>query len=160
RPGPAMKRRDTEVFLRRLWQLEDLLVANGFPAMPEWWRREIARFYRSGKRRWVIRKGRRVFASTCIAPRLAVAEMLYGQHPHLPGTPPLTYAFVSVKLDEAAKRLRGVTAILDVLGEGYKTRDNTIELDNRPATFAVVAANFRTNVGDTVAFAWLDEVSR
>lgn len=155
-----MTRRDVEAFLQRLWQLEDSLVASGFPPMPAWWRAEISRFYRAGKRRWVIRKGRRVFASTCVAPRLAVAEMLYGQHPHLPGTPPLTYAFVSVKLDEAAKRLRGIKAILDVLGEPYAERGDTIELKSRSAIFAVVAANFRTNVGDTVAYAWLDEVSR
>jgi hypothetical protein len=153
-------KRDVDAFLTRLWQLEDLLVANGFPAMPDWWRKEITRFYRSGKRRWVVRKGRRVFASTCIAPRLASAEMLYGQHPHLPGTPPHTYAFLSVKRDEASKRLRGVRAILDVLGEPYDERAETIELRNRPAVFAVVSANFRTSVGETVAYAWGDEVSR
>jgi hypothetical protein len=153
-------KRDTEAFLNRLWQLEDLLVAHGFPPMPPWWRREIARFYRSGKRRWVIRKGRRVYASTCIAPRLAVAEMLYGQHQHLPGTPPIVYAFLSVKMDEAAKRLRGVTAILDALGEEYTTKGDTVELVNRPAIFAVVAANLRTAVGDTLGFVWGDEVSR
>lgn len=155
-----MNRRDTEVFLRRLWQLEETLVAAGFPPLPQWWRHEIARFYRSGKRRWVVSKGRRVYASTGAAPRLGVAEMLFGEHPHLPGTPPLTYAFLSVKLDEAAKRLRGVTAILDVLGEPYVTRAETVELANRPAVFSVVAANLRTAVGDTVAFAWCDEVSR
>lgn len=153
-------KRDVEAFLQRLWQLEDLLVANGFPPMPEWWRREIARFYRSGKRRWTIRKGRRVYASTCVSPRLSTAEMLYGQHQHLPGTPPHTYAFLSVKRGEAALRLRGVRAILDVLGEPYDERGETIELRNRPAIFAVVSANFRTSVGETVAFAWCDEVSR
>lgn len=154
------ERRDPRAFLAKVWKLEERLVRAGFPAMPAWWRREIERFYLSGKRRWVIRKGRRVFASTCVAPRLAVAEMLYGQHRHLPGTPPLIYAFLSVKRDEAGKRLRGVTAILDVLGEKYAEKGEAIELLTRPAIFAVVTANFRTNVGDTVAFAWLDELAR
>ena len=155
-----MTRRNVEAFLTRLWQLEDLLVANGFPPMPTWWRREIARFYRSGKRRWVVSKGRRVYASTCIAPRLGTAEMLFGEHPWLTGTPPLVYAFLSVARDEASKRLRGVSAILDMIGEPYAVKGDSIELLNRPAIFTIVTANFRTSVGDTVAFAWLDELSR
>jgi len=150
-------KRDPAVFLRRLWALEDALALGGFPAMPAWWRSTLERFYLSGKRRLVVRKGRRVFASTCIAPRLAVAEMLWGGHPHLHGTPPLVFAFLSVRRDEAAKRLRGVKAILDALGEKYAERGETVELVDRPAIFAVVTANNRANVGDTVAFAWLDE---
>ena len=153
------KRRDTAAFLRKLWALEDALGAAGFPSMPPWWRATIERFYLSGKRRLVVRKGRRVFASTCLAPRLAVAEMLWGQHPHLHGTPPLVFAFLSVRRDEAAKRLRGVKAILDALGEKYAERGESVELVERPAIFTVVTANNRANVGDTVSFAWLDEVS-
>jgi hypothetical protein len=153
------KRRDTAAFLRKLWALEDALACAGFPQMPPWWLSTIERFYMSGKRRLVVRKGRRVFASTCIAPRLAVAEMLWGGHPHLHGTPPLVFAFLSVRRDEAAKRLRGVKAILDALGEKYAERGDTVELVERPAIFTVVTANNRANVGDTVAFAWLDEVS-
>src|SRR5258706_5009813 len=155
-----MSKRDPATFLSHLWALEDALIDAGFPEMPERWRREIARFERSGKRRFVIRKARRIFASTCVAPRLAVCEMLFGEHEHLPGTPALVYAFLSVKKGEAAKRLDGVRSILDVLGEDYVERGETIELTNRPAVFAVVTANFRTNVGDTVAFAWCDEVAR
>lgn len=154
------KRRNPETFLGRLWRLEAQLVKAGFPAMPVWWRQTIERHQRSGKRRLVVRKGRRVFASTCVAPRLAVAEMLFGEHPHLPGTPPLLYAFLSVKRGEAANRLRGVKAILDVLGEPYAEKGDTIELLNRPAIFAVVTANYRVSVGETIAFAWCDEVSR
>lgn len=87
------RRRDAAIFLRRFWKLEERLVAAGMPAMPQWWRDTITRFYRGGKRRLVVRKGRRVFASTCVAPRLAVAEMLFGGHPHQPGTPPLVCIF-------------------------------------------------------------------
>jgi hypothetical protein len=155
-----MKRRNTEAFLRKLWAMETALVGGGLPPMPAWWRKTIERFYRSGKRRLVVRKGRRVFASTCIAPRLAVAEMLFGEHPHMPGTPPLVYAFLSVKREEAAKRLRGITAILDLLQQPFSERGETVELRDLPAAFAVVTANHKTSVGDTVAFAWCDEVSR
>ncbi|HKO53283.1 MAG TPA: hypothetical protein VJV79_36490 [Polyangiaceae bacterium] len=155
----SAKRRDVPTFLRKLWALEEALSGAGFPAMPPWWRETISRFYMAGKRRLVVRKGRRVFASTCIAPRLAVAEMLWGEHPHLHGTPPLVFAFLSVRRDEAAKRLRGVKAILDALGEKYAERGESVELIERPAIFNVVTANNKANVGDTVAFAWLDEVS-
>ena len=68
-------KRDAAAFLRKLWALEEALAGVNFPPMPPWWRDTLQRFYLSGKRRLVVRKGRRVFASTCIAPRLAVAEM-------------------------------------------------------------------------------------
>jgi hypothetical protein len=156
----AARRRDVETFLRHLRALDDILAERGYPRISPWWWRTLERFYRSGKRRLAVRKGRRVGASTIVAPRLAVAEMLWGEHPHTPGAPPLVFAFLSVKRGEAANRLRGVKAILDVLGEKYDEAGDTIELRDRPAIFAVVTANFRTSVGDTVAFAWCDEVAR
>jgi len=154
--------RDQGRFLARLWAMEATLVEHGFAALPPWWVATIERFYRSGKRRLVVRKGRRVFASTAVAPRLAVAEMLFGEHEHLRGTPPHVYAFLSVRRGEAANRLRGVSAILDALGIKYRENaaTNQLELLELPAVFAVVTANFRTSVGETVAFAWCDEVAR
>jgi hypothetical protein len=155
------KRRDAGKFLASLWAMEKTLAAAGLPPLPgTWWRDTINRFYRSGKRRLVVRKGRRVFASTAVAPRLAVAEALFGEHRHVPGTPPIVYAFLSVQRSEAAKRLRGIAAILDALGVAYAARGETIELKESPAVFAVITASHRTAVGDAVAFAWLDEVAR
>lgn len=153
--------RDQEHFLARLDALEQELLAAGLPEPPgTWWRDEIRRFYRSGKRRWVVRKGRRVFASTAIAPRLAVAELLFGEHQHIPGTPPLVYAFVSIKREEAGDRLAGVTAVLDAIGIKYGKAGQTIQLTDFPAVIKVVTASQRTSVGQTVAFCWCDEVSR
>ncbi len=152
-------RRNTEEFLRRLFALTDLCAQRSMPSMPSWWREKIAAYYRSGKRRMTVRKGRRVYASTCVAPQLAVAEMLWGEHPHIPGTPPLAYAFLSVRRDEAANRLRGVRALLDLLGEPYDERGETIELRNRPAIFTVITASYKASIGETVAFAWCDEVA-
>jgi hypothetical protein len=140
--------------------LDDLLASHGYPRISPWWWRELERFYRSPRRRLVVRKGRRVGASTIVAPRLAVAEMLWGEHVHTPGAPPLAFVFLSVRRDEASNRLRGVRAILDILSERYIERGETIELESRPALFTVVTASFRTAVGDTVAFAWADEVAR
>lgn len=153
--------RDPDTFLAALATQERALVAAGLPSVPgTWWRNTLERFYRSGKRRLVVRKGRRVYASTAVAPRLAVAEMLFGKHPHVPGTPPLTYAFLSVQREESAARLAGVTAILDALGVKYDQAGTTIELRNHPAVFKIITANHRASVGGTVAFAWCDEVSR
>lgn len=151
--------RDPEQFLRAFWAQERALVAAGLEPLPEWWHREIDRFYRTGKLRWVIRKGRRVFASTCVAPRLAVAEMLFGEHPHVPGTPALVYAFLSVLRDEAAERLAGIGAVLDVLSVKHEIAGKTVRVVGRPAVFKVITASFRATVGGTVAFAWCDEVS-
>ena len=152
--------RNQPLFLARLWALESAVIEAGLPPMPAWWRREVERFYLSGKQRWVIRKGRRVFASTCVAPRLAVAEMLFGEHVHLPGTPSLIYAFLSVQRGESAERLSGVTAILDILGVAHSVAGTTVRLRDYPAVFKIITANHRASVGGTCAFAWCDEVSR
>ncbi len=152
--------RNPDRFLSQLWAMERALVAAGLEPMPDWWRREIGRFYRSGKRRWVIRKGRRVFASTCVAPRLAVAEMLFGEHPHVPGSPPLVYAFLSVRNKESGARIPGIAAILEALEVPHAVAGQTIRVADQPAVFEVITASFRSSVGGTVAFAWCDEVSR
>lgn len=146
-------------FLAKLWAQEEELVAAGLEPIPEWWRREITRFYLSGKRRWVVRKGRRVFASTCVAPRLAVAEMLWGEHPHIAGSPPLIYAFLSVRVKEASARVPQVAGILNILHVKHETAGTTIRIVGKPAVFEVITASFRSTVGGTVAFAWNDEVA-
>ena len=149
---------NVERFLAHYDCLDAALTLQGFKPTVDWWRATIERFYRSGKRRLVVRKGRRVFASTQVAPRLAVCEMLFGEHEHITGSPPLVYAFLSVKKEEANKRLLGVASILTAIGEPHTLAGMTIKLTNRPAVFSVVTANHKTNVGDTIAFAWLDEV--
>jgi len=96
---------NVDTFLASLDCLDAYLVEkHKFLPMNHWWRDKIEQFYRSGKLRFVVRKGRRVFASTQIAPRLAVCEMLYGEHEHVVGSPPLLFAFLSVKREEAGKR--------------------------------------------------------
>ncbi len=151
---------DVDRFLARFDCLDAALELQGFKPILPWWRETIERFYRSGKRRMVVRKGRRVFASTQVAPRLAVCEMLFGEHEHVKGSPPLNYAFLSVKKEEAANRLLGVAAILEALGVRHSVAGMSIKLTDYPALFSVVTANHKTNVGGTIAFAWLDEVSR
>lgn len=152
--------RDQERFLRALWAMEDELVHAGLPPMPAWWRERLTEFYRTGKQRLIVRKGRRVYASTCVAPRLGVAEALFGEHEHVPGTPPLEYAYLSVKKAEAVERIAGIAAILNILGVPFHGSTERLVLDDAPAAFNVRTASFRTAVGSTIAYAWLDEVAR
>jgi hypothetical protein len=152
--------RDQRLFLSCLRAMDAGLVAAGMPPLLDWWWDTIERFYLSGARRFVIRKGRRVYASTSVAPRVAVAEMLFGEHKHIKGTPAIEYAFLSVKRDEANKRLDGIKAILEALEEPYVPRGQTLVLTKRPAVFVVVTASHKTAVGGTIGFAWCDEVAR
>ncbi len=152
--------RDHAAFLARLRALDAEVVAAGMPAISARWWQTLDAFEHSARRRAVIRKGRRVGASTIVVPRLAVGEALFGGHLHTPGAPPLVYAFVSVRRGEAANRLRGVRAVLETLRIPFAERGESIELRDLPAEFRVVTSSHRAAVGETVAFAWLDEVSR
>jgi hypothetical protein len=152
--------RDSARFVRSYRQLDALLVERGLPPTPEKWIEWLGELEHSGKRRAVVRKGRRVFASTCFAPRLAVCEMLFGEHFHVPGTPPLKYAFLSVKKDEAAERLVGVSEILRRLEVNHDPAGTTIRVPDFNAEFCVYVASLRTAVGGSVPWAWCDEVPR
>lgn len=154
------KKRDPEKFLLFRRSLDEALVAKGFIETPKCWWDIIERFERSLKERIVIRKGRRVGASTLIAPRQVVSEALWGEHRHDLGTQEHTYAFLSISKEEAANRLKGIEAILKALDVPYRKAGSQITLTNRPAIFKVVVANYRRAVGETVAFCWCDEVTR
>lgn len=151
--------RDESAFLTQLFGLDDLLVSRGYPGLSPWWRETLRDFYTSGARQAVIRKGRRVGASTIVGPRVAVCEALHGQHHFSPGDRAV-FAFISVRRDEAAKRVRNIEAILDVLQVRYRTSDGVIRLEDWRIDFQVLTASFRTSVGDTCIGVWCDEVAR
>jgi len=151
--------RNQTKFLAHLDRVDAACVAVGMPAISPWWREHITEFYRTGVRRFVVRKGRRAGASTIIAPRIAVAEMLFGEHEHTPGAPPLVFAFLSVIKGEATNRLKGVRLVLEALGISYAQKGYYgLEVGN--AIFKIVTANYRTAVGETIAWAWIDELAR
>lgn len=151
--------RDQQAFLARLWAIDEALGQRGFPRLSPWWRDTITDFYLSGARQAVVRKGRRVGASTIVAPRIAVCEALYGGHEFSPGDRAV-FAFISVRRDEAAKRVKNIEAVLDALGVAYSTSDSTIRLRDRRIDFQVLTASYRTAVGDTCIGVWCDEVAR
>lgn len=151
---------DVERFLRQLRALDRVVTQPGDtpPISDRWWR-AIDRFFRSGKRQVVIRKGRRAGASTIICPRIAVASALYLPHP-IPASDVGVYGIVSVRRDEAVARLRGIRLVLDRLGVAYTEKNDSIELIDRPIVFRVLTASYRTEVGSTLIGLWADEVSR
>lgn len=138
--------------------LDRALVAKGFHPTSPWWLETLARFYASGRRQLVIRAGRRAGKSSTLC-RIAVLEALFGAHAVPTGDVGIV-GIVSVSRDEAASRLRTIRAILDVLGVGYRERDQTIELTSRPVVFKVFAATLASVVGGTWIAAICDEVAR
>lgn len=104
--GASSRRVDASAFLARYDALDAALVARGFPATSPWWRKQIERFVRSGRRRWVIRAGRRAGKSSTLC-RLAVAWALWGTWQVPPGDTAVI-PFVSVDRSEAAARLKTI----------------------------------------------------
>ncbi len=152
--------RDPAQFLEQLFGLFDIMHhQQGWPAPSEWWQETLTEAERSGTRQRVIRKGRRIGASTIIAPVVAVAEALHGEHA-VPPNDVGYFLFFSVKKPEALKRLRGIAKVLDALRVRYRENGDEIALLEHPVAFKVQAASFRTAVGDTSIGIWCDELSR
>lgn len=146
-------------FLARFDALDALLVQHGFPPTSPWWRQQIARFFGLGRRRWVIRAGRRAGKSSTLA-RLAVAWALWGAW-SVPAGDIAVVPFVSVDRDEAAARLRTIGAILDALGILHEPRSDEIEITGaRPVLFRVTTCSTRGTVGFTSIACFCDEVAR
>lgn len=148
----------THPVLAALDRIDRLLVAAGFPETSPWWRAELGRFLRSGRRRWVIRAGRRAGKSSTLC-RLAVAVALAGDWSIPPGDRAVI-AIVSVDRDEAAGRLRTIRAILDALRVPYAERADEIELPDRRLAFAVTTCSVRGTVGFTSVLVIGDEMAR
>jgi hypothetical protein len=62
-------------FLDRFDAMDRALVAAGFPATSPWWRSRLERFLRTGKKRWVLRVGRRGGKSSTLSRLLTAAKM-------------------------------------------------------------------------------------
>lgn len=149
----------TSVF-EGLCSIDRELGVEGWPLMSPVWRDTLQTFYASGCRRLVVRFGRRGGKSTTLC-RVAVAEMLYGDHAVAPGDVGVLM-ILSVKLSDALERIETIRQILTVLGVPHEKRGNHIELRVRGAArrFTAMAANFRTVVGGTAIGILGDEMAR
>jgi hypothetical protein len=147
-------------FLARFDAMNAALGAAGFPRISEWWRGEIDRFLRSGRRRWVLRVGRRGGKSTTLV-RFAVAWALFMQGTawEVPPGDVGVVAIVSVSRDEASQRLRLIEAILRALGVPFTRNGDSIELVDKPVVFKVFAATLGGVSGFTAIIVIGDEVA-
>ncbi len=147
-----------DAFLAAYDRLDAALVAAGFPPTSPWWRAQLERFMRSGRRRWVIRAGRRAGKSSTLC-RLAVAWALWGSWAVPPGDVAVI-AFVSIDRDEAGARLRTIATILRTLGVAFAERGDELELPERSVVFRVVTCSIRGVVGFTSIAVFEDEMAR
>lgn len=146
-------------FLAELWEMDRRLVEAKFPALSDWWRTEIERFVMSGRRRWVMRVGRRGGKSTSLS-RLGVAWALFGQWSVPPGDRAIM-PFVSVDRDEASGRLFTIREILDALDVSYSTRGAYEVSTHEPAvTFRVTTCSVSGVVGFTSIAIFGDEMAK
>jgi hypothetical protein len=145
------------IFVR--YQLLDAaLVAAGWHATSAWWAAQVARFFGSARRRWIIRAGRRAGKSSTLC-RLAVVVALWGGWSVPPGDIAVI-PFVSVDRDEASARLRTISEILRALDIEFNERTDEIELRDRRLVFRVVTCSVRGTVGFTSVAVFGDEMAR
>ncbi len=160
-PEPPDTRSHADIILARFDEVDRKLVALGFPATSPWWRKQIDRWYRSGRRQFVPRVGRRGGKSSSLS-RLAVVEAVYGRHDVPPGDVGFV-AIISTDRPEALGRLRTIEAILDALGVAYRPcRGGVvgIELVGRRTGFRVFTATIKGVSGFTGIFVLCDEVAK
>ncbi len=143
--------------LARFDALDKLLVVHGFPPTSPWWRRELERFLRSGRRRWVLRVGRRGGKSSTLC-RLCVVVALWGEWSVPPGDTAVI-PIVSVKREEAADRLTTVRAILSAIGVRHSVRGTDIEIPERRACISVTTCSLAGTVGFTSVMLFADEMA-
>jgi hypothetical protein len=109
----------------------------------------------------VVRKGRRIGASTILAPRLIVAWMLVcAPLCELPPGETLTIPLISVRKGEAANRIAQISAVLRALGIEHEVTGEQVSVPGYNCKIRVVARNWKSVVGDTCGMLWCDEVSR
>lgn len=146
--------------LSELANVDAQLASKGFPRLSAWWAKTLRRFYMSGRRRLVLRVGRRGGKSSTMM-RLAVVEALYGDHVVPPGDIGVI-AIVSVEREEARARLVLIAAILDALGVRYKPAafGEGFDLVDRPIGFRVFTASIAGVSGYTAIGLVFDEVAK
>lgn len=150
---------EVDKLLKILDDQEEILVRSGFHRMSKWWRSEIERFLRSGRRRWVIRVGRRGGKSTSLC-RLLIAWVRSKMWSIPPGEVAII-PIVSKNMKEAKDRVTNLVTILEKLGyvKGVtmKYTKHDIQMLEERFEFRVYANN--VIVGPTAIAFFGDEVA-
>jgi len=138
--------------------LDRLLVQSGFPPCSPWWRGAIERFLLSGKRRWVLRVGRRGGKSSTLS-RLFVVWVLFGDW-YIPPGDTAVVAIVSIDRAEASQRLTTIEAILRALQVRFERVGQEILVPELRAKFSVKTCSTTGTIGFTSIALFGDEMAR
>jgi len=156
--GIGERKAKADEILQKLLQVDKVLASKKFPPITRWWKRALTKFYRSGKKQFVIRAGRRAGKSSTLC-TLAIVEALFGKHNVAPGDLAVV-AIISVSRDEANQRLRNIKARLDALAVKWHPIEGGIELDGKTVGFKVFAGSVGGVSGFSCIFAFCDEVAK
>lgn len=149
-----------EQLLDRLHFVDAAMVAAGSYPIPGRWWQALERFYLSDppKLALCIRKGRQVYFSKGVLPRVAGATLLVERY--VPPGEIRSVACLSVKRSEAADRLLNIQGVLDVLRIPYSPAGETLNIPDLRARITVMTASYKTSVGDTCDLVFADELCR
>jgi len=147
---------------RHMCDFDSVLVPLGHhPLAPAW---------SDALRRWLVdsealtltvRKGRRIGASTIIAPRLIAAWILAAvPRVQLPPGEIIVVGLVSVRRGEASNRIAQISAVLSAVRIPHVAKASQIDLIGAPVEIRVITRNWKTAVGENIGLLWCDEVSR
>lgn len=137
---------------------DERLARAGFPPMTPWWKEQLERFYRTGRRRFVGRVGRKGTKSATLC-RVATNEILNGDHLLRPGDIGL-FMFCSENMPEARGRVFTIKAILDALGVRHEPFERDTRIVGTALTFGVRAARVGAVSGPVVIGFVGDEVAK
>jgi hypothetical protein len=150
---------------QRIWAILDALDADlaphGHRELSPAWRECLQRWLLSSKRTLVLRKGRRIGASTIVAPRLIVAWCLVvPPRLRLPPGETVEVAIVSIIRGEASNRIAQIAAVLRALRIEHEAIGERIRIPSLRVLIRVYTRSWRSAVGPTIGLLWCDEVSR
>jgi hypothetical protein len=129
----------SERLLSTLRGVERDLGAAGVPALSDYWRGEVERFYSHPTAKLLVEMVGRGGDKSRTSAVTAIVETLAGDFNIPPGERHY-YSHVSENKDEAAKTLGVLEGYLKILGIGHARAGDTIELSTLPRGFKVLAA--------------------
>jgi hypothetical protein len=128
------------------------------PISPGWWR-ILERCYRTGKRNFVGRGGRRAGKSSTLIGRVAVFEMLAPWHV-VPHGDVGWFIVISASKPQAKARIGTAHKALDDLDIVHRHTTEEITLADRPIGMKAIAATLEAVVSDTCIGTLCDEMAR
>jgi hypothetical protein len=158
--GPAGEVRDAIYHI--MCDLDEPLIAKKHRKLAQSWKAILHDWLcKTSALTLTIRKGRRVGASTIIAPRLITAWIkVVGPRLELPPGETVVVGLVSVRRGEAANRIAQISAVLTACEMKHEVTGEEIRLVGAPLKICVLTRNWRSAVGDNLGLLWCDEVSR